>query len=109
MIHWEQSYNCEGSKEMYEQFIRQALTMPNRPIVIFSHSATENWRKDSCAEMPRPHMLTEDEKTLLKVLHQHRPLEIFTSINSISHHFSIVKDLDVMYKVRVSVQHSSYL
>ena len=87
--------------EVHDQFIRQALALPNRPIVVFSHSATENWRANSCSEPVRPHVLTDDEKQLLKSLNHHRPIEVFTSINSIEKHFSVVKRLDSKYKVLV--------
>lgn len=42
IVHWEQTYFCEG-KPIIEQFIRQAMTMPSRPIVVFSESHTGKW------------------------------------------------------------------
>ena len=52
IVHWEQSYNCFGhedsKKDMFEQFIRQCIHMPRRPIVVFSESATPNWREKDC-------------------------------------------------------------
>ncbi len=42
LVHWEQNYFCDGSTIM-EQFIRQAMTIPTRPIVIFSEAQTGNW------------------------------------------------------------------
>lgn len=42
VVHWEQNYFCEGSPLM-EQFIRQAMTIPTRPIVIFGESNTAHW------------------------------------------------------------------
>lgn len=42
IVHWEQSYNC-GDRLAYELFIRQSLSLPNQPIVIFSDSSTPNW------------------------------------------------------------------
>lgn len=52
LIHWEHSYNCLGykaeSRVIFEQFIRQALRLPNQPIVAFSESNTPNWSKDAC-------------------------------------------------------------
>lgn len=42
VVIWEQNYFCEGSPLM-EQFIRQAMTIPTRPIVAFSESNTGHW------------------------------------------------------------------
>jgi hypothetical protein len=97
MIHWEQSYDCEGNTEFYEQFIRQALLLKSKPIVIFSHSATENWRADQCKDMPPPHVLTEDERSILDAFKQHRPVEIFTSMNKIMDRFGPVMRLNEEY------------
>lgn len=45
IVLWEQSYNCHPSDKgyLYEQFVRQALLMPSRPIIAFSDSNTPNW------------------------------------------------------------------
>ena len=42
IVHWEQNYFCDGSPIM-EQFIRQAMTIPTRPIVVFSEAQTGSW------------------------------------------------------------------
>lgn len=42
IVHWEQNYFCDGNPIM-EQFIRQAMTSPAKPIVVFSESATGHW------------------------------------------------------------------
>lgn len=42
VIHWEQTYFCEG-RAIIEQFIRQALTLPTQPIIVFSESHTGKW------------------------------------------------------------------
>ena len=42
IVHWEQSYFCEG-QAIVEQFIRQASTMPSKPLVVFSESHTAHW------------------------------------------------------------------
>ena len=42
IVHWEQSYFCEG-RDIMEQFIRQAITIPSKPIVVFSESNTGHW------------------------------------------------------------------
>jgi hypothetical protein len=129
MIHWEQSFNCESTGEMYEQvsqsvrstrrvitttdthhltsqFTRQALLLPSRPIVLFSHSATDNWRAPDCKDMPRPHSLTDEEKGLLAVFHKHRPLEIFTSVNKIEKHFHEAKRISDSYLVYIATVNS---
>lgn len=43
IVHWEQSYFCFHGHHAYEQFIRQALMSPNRPIVVFDDSETGHW------------------------------------------------------------------
>lgn len=42
IVHWEQSYFCDG-QPIIEQFIRQAHSLPSRPLVIFSDSNTGKW------------------------------------------------------------------
>ncbi len=42
IVHWEQNYFCDGNPIM-EQFIRQAMTIPTKPIVIFSEAQTGSW------------------------------------------------------------------
>jgi len=42
IVHWEQSYFCDG-QPIIEQFIRQAHSIPSRPLVIFSDSNTGKW------------------------------------------------------------------
>ena len=42
IVHWEQSYNCWDALSS-EQFIRQSMTLPHQPVVIFSNSDTPNW------------------------------------------------------------------
>jgi hypothetical protein len=63
VVHWEQNYFCEGSPLM-EQFIRQAMTIPTRPIVIFGESNTAHWPVDKCKI--EPHVVSADEQELLK-------------------------------------------
>jgi hypothetical protein len=62
VVHWEQNYFCDGNPIM-EQFIRQAMTIPTRPIVIFGESNTAHWSKTECKP---PRKLTADEENLLK-------------------------------------------
>ena len=44
-VHWEQTYFCGpfGAVYILEQFVRQAMTIPTRPIVVFSESSTGHW------------------------------------------------------------------
>ena len=42
IVHWEQSYFCDG-QPIIEQFIRQAHSLPSRPLIIFSDSNTGKW------------------------------------------------------------------
>jgi hypothetical protein len=44
VVHWEQSYNCgSGDSWILELFIRQAMHLPNKPIIVLSESDTANW------------------------------------------------------------------
>lgn len=45
IVHWEQTYNCGfgDSGKIIEQFIRQVSTIPGRPVIVFTDSATPNW------------------------------------------------------------------
>ena len=36
IVHWEQSYNCmQGKEALLEEFVRQSIQMPSRPVVVF--------------------------------------------------------------------------
>ena len=45
VVHWEQTYFCGpfGAAYILEQFVRQAMTIPTKPIVVFSESSTGHW------------------------------------------------------------------
>lgn len=43
VVHWEQTYFCADNRPVIEQFIRQAMAMPNKPIVVFSDSHSGKW------------------------------------------------------------------
>lgn len=64
VVHWEQTYNCPNSK-ILEQFVRQSLTIPNQPVVVFSESATAHWKPSKCDKMPPSHLVSGEEKALL--------------------------------------------
>ena len=67
IVHWEQSYNCmSGKPYIFEQFIRQSIQMPSRPVVVFSDSATPNWKEEDCNNKPSSHDLKEEEKSMLQ-------------------------------------------
>lgn len=80
LVHWEQSYFCEGNALYAENFIRAALTLPNKPIVIFSHSATENWDSKVCDAPVAPYTVTPEDKVLLNKFHE-SPRSVFTEVN----------------------------
>jgi len=64
IVHWEQTYNC-GDRPILEQFVRQAMTIPTQPIVVFSESFTAHWNADKCNPPPPAHVITDGEKELL--------------------------------------------
>ena len=72
-VHWEQNYFCDGNRIM-EQFIRQAMTIPTRPIVVFSESNTGHWGSDKCIA---DHKMTHDEEVLLKA----KPMQLVSELN----------------------------
>ena len=80
MVQWEQDYNCGGNSIYAEYFIRSALHLPNRPIVVFSHSATENWEPKDCDAPVPPYRLTEHDHALMKAFKE-SPRSLFTEIN----------------------------
>lgn len=43
IVHWEQTYFCASNRQITEQFIRQAMAMPSKPIVVFSDSHSGKW------------------------------------------------------------------
>lgn len=42
IVHWGQNYFCDGNPIM-ETYIRQAMTIPSKPIVVFSEANTGHW------------------------------------------------------------------
>merc|ERR1711871_698316 len=66
IVHWEQSYNCMSGKEaLLEEFVRQSIQMPSRPVVVFSDSATPNWKEDQCKDPKQKERIDDREKALL--------------------------------------------
>jgi hypothetical protein len=46
LVHWEQSYNCGGEehhRHIFETFVRQAMMLPSKAVVVFTDSNTFNW------------------------------------------------------------------
>jgi hypothetical protein len=52
LVHWEQTYNCGFGDCLLilEKFIRQSLSIPSHPLVIFADSATPNWHALDCPD-----------------------------------------------------------
>jgi hypothetical protein len=44
IVHWEQTYFCWDSW-IFELFVRQAMSSPNKPVIVFSESGTAHWYK----------------------------------------------------------------
>ncbi len=85
IVHWEQSYNCFGSngehRVNFEQFIRQSLSIPSHPVVIFSESSTPNWKPDECPKSPGAITITAEEKEMLSLLAKGDALKIVAEKN----------------------------
>lgn len=81
MVHWEQSYNCGEDSVMAELFIRQAMSLKSKPIIIFSHSVTENWDKKDCEKDERPPYTLSDSDRILLQSFQAAPRKVFTQHN----------------------------
>eukprot|EP00598_Pedospumella_elongata_P005182 CAMPEP_0184974064 /NCGR_PEP_ID=MMETSP1098-20130426/5635_1 /TAXON_ID=89044 /ORGANISM="Spumella elongata, Strain CCAP 955/1" /LENGTH=444 /DNA_ID=CAMNT_0027496585 /DNA_START=51 /DNA_END=1382 /DNA_ORIENTATION=+ len=71
IVHWEQSYFCDG-QPIIEQFIRQAHSLPSRPLIIFSDSNTGKWEASDCDKKKiTERVLDKSEKELLKATPGH--------------------------------------
>jgi hypothetical protein len=79
IVHWEQNYFCDG-RNVVETFVRQAMTIPTKPVIVFSESSTGHWQQDQCKTSP--HVLTEAEKKLLKM----SPMELVSEGNKDEYH-----------------------
>jgi hypothetical protein len=101
-VHWEQSFNCDGGnrdrKHVFEQFLRQAISLPNRPIVVFANSVTPNWEKDACKEKHHFQKKAE-EMDMLEVL-ETEPIKIPSEFNKheIQRHWQAFTDIIPQYK-----------
>lgn len=87
IVHWEQSFNCFGTDAkksyVFEQFIRQALTMPNKPVIAFSDSAMPNWKEDVCKEpaAKSPVTISPEEKRMLDYLRTGNAMKVVSELN----------------------------
>lgn len=43
IVQWEQTYNCPHNPAVMEQFVRQSMQIPTKPIVVFAESHTATW------------------------------------------------------------------
>ena len=66
IVQWEQSYNCPNNAHVMEQFIRQSMLIPSKPIVVFSESSTATWDSKDCDKKEAKNGVTEQESQLLK-------------------------------------------
>jgi hypothetical protein len=104
LVHWEQSFNCDGRdgrfKFVFEQFVRQVLSFKNNAVVVFSNSATPNWRNDKCGKdkKPMPEMTAEDKQLPLAL--QSDPMKLATEFNKreINNHWSAMVGMLDKYK-----------
>ena len=87
IIHWEQSFNCFGSssdsRHVFEQFIRQSVSSPSKPIVVFSTSDTPNWPSKDCdgKDASATPKLSAEEKTALDHVMHGRTKNVVSEVN----------------------------
>ena len=61
--------------------MRQSIQMPSRPVVVFSDSATPNWKEDQCKDPKTKTSLDEKEKTLLEAYQGGHYEELICNLN----------------------------
>jgi hypothetical protein len=98
IIHWEQTYNCGfGNVEIIEQFVRQSLSIPTHPLLVFADSYTSNWRAKDCeAALNVTVSMSIDEK---------RMLELWNVSGGFEHIVSEVYHNDMYNKVMSTLSH----
>lgn len=104
IVHWEQSYNCFGTdsatRPVFEQFIRQSLKIPTKPVVIFSDSSTPNWKEEDCKDKKTsPPSLSQQDSTLVRHFLDGDILKIVSEINTDISSWSALSSLFKDYKV----------
>lgn len=106
IVHWEQSMNCFGNHESsrvpFEHFIRQSLSLKNQAVVVFSNSATPNWRADKCKNpTPLPPITSSSKDYEWIRTFEKDPMKVVTQLNligDITNPFSSMTDLFKTYK-----------
>eukprot|EP00602_Paraphysomonas_sp_CaronLab_P001966 CAMPEP_0185021022 /NCGR_PEP_ID=MMETSP1103-20130426/3684_1 /TAXON_ID=36769 /ORGANISM="Paraphysomonas bandaiensis, Strain Caron Lab Isolate" /LENGTH=466 /DNA_ID=CAMNT_0027552295 /DNA_START=242 /DNA_END=1639 /DNA_ORIENTATION=+ len=102
IVHWEQSFNCDAGdfrkKDLFEQFVRQAMKLKSRPVVVFSNSFMPNWREDKCKEK-KPVKVTDEDKFSFKLL-QTVPKDIAAEVNkgAVRQHWNVLVDVIDKYR-----------
>jgi len=113
VVHWEQSFNCFGSDEskrpVFEQFIRQSLSMPRHPIVVFSDSSTPNWDNKDCDKdeyKNKKDKLSDEDVKLVEMSSKKEHLKIVSEMNKdqIKLSWSAMLELFKSYQVMAGVQ-----
>ncbi|CAE7416721.1 unnamed protein product [Symbiodinium microadriaticum] len=82
VVHWEQSFNCgpnDDYMDVFEHFIRESISLPNRPIVVFADSWQPNWNKDDCKDK-KTLTISDSEKKMLQYVDT-TPVEIVANLN----------------------------
>lgn len=106
IVHWEQSMNCFGthdaSRVPFEHFIRQSLSLKNQAVVVFSNSATPNWRADKCKNLAPLTPIAPSSKDYEWVRSfEKNPMKVVTQlnlINEVTGPFSAMSELFKTYK-----------
>ena len=82
VVHWEQSFNCgpnDGYMDVLEHFIRESISLPHKPLVVFVDSWQPNWHKDDCKDK-KPVTITDSQKKMLQHVDS-TPVEIVATLN----------------------------
>jgi hypothetical protein len=108
LIHWEQSYNCAtdlmAQAPIFEHFVRDAMSLETRPVVVFSDSSTPNWPKDDCiseqSQISDP--LSASEQQMLDHFKYGNIKAIATEDNTIRN----IGRWDALYKISEAYRHA---
>lgn len=85
---------------MYEQFIRQSIASPSKPIIVFSASETPNWEQQACKNINSNDLpeLSDLDKSLVEHLDKD-PVKIVSDLNkSLVQRWSAFSELVTVYK-----------
>lgn len=103
IIHWEQTFNCFSDNSdhhlMFEQFIRQSMALPSRPVVVFASSDTPNWKESDCTKVnaSTSYSLSEEENKMLVILDSD-PVRVVSDLNSEQPFLQTWKSLHTIFK-----------